>query len=482
MQSSGQSRAIALTEWDPAQPAAGQQRRMLGRDLRIGLGEAQRQPAAAYTCWRLFAQGDPVRIGDVRRALGSGLAILAAQSGLLVSLEDVDDLQDAPEDTFVRSVACVAEVELPTINAWVASDFGWQDDEPGYVGGPGNAALTLARSMVTTALDTDGWRTVVDLGTGSGALAILLAQVYDNVIVTDINPRALAYAELTAALNGVAWDCALGDFAEALPVDGRGATSPHYIVCNPPFVLGNPDGPHGFRDAVGGEDQPCQLIAEFSSVLQEDGVGQFLANWVYRDRTADPIQTILDYAKTHECDALVIERAAVAPATYVDLWVPERGDHHAAWTAGLDQNGVIAIGTGIVTLRRRRAGSPVVMAHRAHDNTDVSLAHPIARWLTRVRCLGALNNDINDLVVKAAPYVATHADGQVTVRVDDELGLSIHGPATLMDAGALPLLEHCASPRLVTDLAAPGLNAEDVADLAELFLRTGLLEPADVNR
>lgn len=46
-------------------------------------------------------------------------------------------------------------------------------------------------------------RVSLDLGTGCGILALQLAQWSDHVIASDINPRALAMAELNARLNSV---------------------------------------------------------------------------------------------------------------------------------------------------------------------------------------------------------------------------------------------------------------------------------------
>ena len=43
----------------------------------------------------------------------------------------------------------------------------------------------------------------LDVGTGSGIHALLAAQHARQVIATDVNPRALAYTELNAALNGL---------------------------------------------------------------------------------------------------------------------------------------------------------------------------------------------------------------------------------------------------------------------------------------
>ena len=43
----------------------------------------------------------------------------------------------------------------------------------------------------------------LDLGTGCGTLALSLARSADSVVANDINPRALDFGKMNAALNGV---------------------------------------------------------------------------------------------------------------------------------------------------------------------------------------------------------------------------------------------------------------------------------------
>ena len=70
----------------------------------------------------------------------------------------------------------------------------WSD----HVGGPTPAADALAGLLVGGEVDT-----ALDLGTGSGLLAMLLADEARSVIATDVNPAAIRYAELGARLNGL---------------------------------------------------------------------------------------------------------------------------------------------------------------------------------------------------------------------------------------------------------------------------------------
>ncbi len=72
----------------------------------------------------------------------------------------------------------------------------------------------------------------LDLCTGCGILAIHAAEYADEVVGVDINPRAIEFAKVNAALNGVAQkiDFRIGDLFE--PVCGE---TFDLIMANPPF-------------------------------------------------------------------------------------------------------------------------------------------------------------------------------------------------------------------------------------------------------
>ena len=73
----------------------------------------------------------------------------------------------------------------------------------------------------------------LDLCTGNGIQAILLAAHADSVVATDVNARALAYTSFNAALNGVDnVETRLGSFLD--PVDGERF---ELVVANPPYVV-----------------------------------------------------------------------------------------------------------------------------------------------------------------------------------------------------------------------------------------------------
>jgi release factor glutamine methyltransferase len=113
-----------------------------------------------------------------------------------------------------------------------------------------NPAVLIPRAdteiLVESILDLEEERgsqpiTVADVGTGSGAIAVVLAKSlpYLKVIATDISPEALEVARANAEHHGVAAqiDFRLGDGLAPIqePV--------HYLISNPPYVAaGDIDG------------------------------------------------------------------------------------------------------------------------------------------------------------------------------------------------------------------------------------------------
>ena len=79
--------------------------------------------------------------------------------------------------------------------------------------------------------EIDGLR-VLDLGTGSGVLAILASKLgARNVVATDVSDRAIKIAKRNAEINGVEIDFRVGDLFD--PVRGELFD---LIICNPPMT------------------------------------------------------------------------------------------------------------------------------------------------------------------------------------------------------------------------------------------------------
>jgi release factor glutamine methyltransferase len=99
---------------------------------------------------------------------------------------------------------------------------------------PPSDTWTLAGALVEAIGDRP--RTVLDLCTGTGALALVAARAGARVTAVDVSRRAVWNVRLNALLNGVRVDARHGDLLA--PVAAR---SFDVIVTNPPYVPSSTD-------------------------------------------------------------------------------------------------------------------------------------------------------------------------------------------------------------------------------------------------
>jgi protein-L-isoaspartate O-methyltransferase len=159
----------------------------------------------------------------------------------------------------------------------------------------------------------------LDVGTGSGVQALLAARHARHVVATDVNERALAYAELNAALNGLTnIECRRGSLFE--PVEGE---SFDLITCNAPYVV-SPEQRWAYRDAgFQADDLSARMVREAASHLNEGGFATLLVSWVAEDEDS-PDERALAWTKELECDSWILP-----------VWEADPLDHAAPrWTTG----------------------------------------------------------------------------------------------------------------------------------------------------
>lgn len=146
----------------------------------------------------------------------------------------------------------------------------------------GTDSYVLARS--TPRKDV---KKALDLCTGSGIHAILSARGCDSTAV-DINPRALDYTKLNAALNSVEVKTHLGDLFSVLEENEKF----DLITANPPFVPSpDPDVVLIHRSpGETGEEVSARMVAELPNRLNEGGLFSMILEYpvmtddLYTDR------------------------------------------------------------------------------------------------------------------------------------------------------------------------------------------------------
>jgi SAM-dependent methyltransferase len=348
---------------DSPLPDASAARRELGVRIEAALQDATTDPARMLPLWTAFSRGEPVRAEDLRRVLCDQVVAEAVRHELLVAV-DVGD-----SDPWLRGSICIVAADVAGELLWVASDFPWYDQEPLAVTGPGAASETLLAAV------PDGeYPRVLDIGCGSGAVGVHLVAVGRRTLTaSDVNPRALALTELTAALNGRSVRVALSDFADQL--DGQH----DLIVCNPPFILGRPAGRTTFRDSVDGSGH-ADLALDLASLLAADGLALYLTNWEYGIGGTDPLEQLGSRLTAIDgCDVLVIERAVVPVAEYVRVWSEDEGEQRA-WTASFCEREVAHVGTGVVAVHRVDRVEHTVSLARDYRTPRDELGALVGRW------------------------------------------------------------------------------------------------------
>jgi SAM-dependent methyltransferase len=180
-----------------------------------------------------------------------------------------------------------------------------------YVMGIGSSTLTLANVTIRKHS-----RNTLDLGCGCGYHALLAASHSDKVFASDINPRALDYTRLNAALNGFEnITCIKGSLFE--PFAGQEFD---LIITNPPFVI-SPEKRYIYRDGGMAGDKLCQQIVKLAgNHMAEGGYLQMLCNWAEYEREtwAD---TLGKWFEGSMCDAWTIRSETRNIFTYATTWI-----------------------------------------------------------------------------------------------------------------------------------------------------------------
>lgn len=333
---------------------------LLGPAAHQALGRNETTPALRRTTGgspletltRLFLLQTVVAVDDAERALPGLVDRLAAAGFLERSVGEVAARLD------VRPYAADGDA------LWVVSDL-----TPGLDGGPNRVGPehVLGISAASTSLAQLTIREPVgrslDLGTGCGVQALHLAAHSSAVVATDVNERALRLARFNVALNDLSTpvDVRPGSFFE--PVRGERFD---LIATNPPFVISPATGERlVYRDSgLPGDRVVEHIVRSAPEHLTEGGWCQVLANWIipagadWRERLASWVDP--------ECDAFVVQREVVDPASYVELWLKDAGQHGAAdyavrydtWLSWFEEQGIEAVGFGWINLRRSGAADP----------------------------------------------------------------------------------------------------------------------------
>jgi SAM-dependent methyltransferase len=228
----------------------------------------------------------------------------------------------------------------------------------------------------------------LDLGTGGGIQAVLAARHAREVIATDVNPRALLYTRINAALNDLSnIECRQGSLFE--PVQGE---TFDLITCNAPYVV-SPDRRWAYRDSGFQADQLSErVVREAAPHLADGGFAALQVSWLAPDEeTAD--DRVLAWLAETDCDAWILPTLASDPLTHASEWnahltydAAAMDDALERWTSYFDDLGVGWVSEGVVVLRRRHGTTHTVRVDPVDDDDLDDAGDQIVRaFETRAR-------------------------------------------------------------------------------------------------
>jgi hypothetical protein len=442
------------------------------------------------TLVRLFLLQAALSVADAERALPGLVDRLANAGALAQSVGEVAARLD------VRPYA-TEEGDL-----WVVSDLTpGLDGAPTAVTGDYVLGISPASSSLAQLTLRHDVGTALDLGTGCGVQALHLATHSDRVVATDVNQRALALARFNAALNDVDDKVEVRDGSFFAPVQGERFD---LIATNPPFVISPATGERlVYRDSGLPGDQVVEHIVRTApDHLTDGGWCQVLANWVIeRDRPWDErLATWLP----DECDALVVQREVLDPASYVELWLKDSGHHPATggdpagyahrydtWLSWLEQQGVAGVGFGWLNLRRRAGATPGGLVRDLLEwpyDVEQPIAPAIAGWAESAVAARSVVPESRlvlreDVVQEAAGPVGGEDPATIVIRQQRgfrrarQVDTVVAAVAGACD-GELPVGPLVDAVGQLLDRDAAGLREVYLPELAELVAE-GFLAPAD---
>ncbi len=367
--------AVVAAIGEPAHAALGRNATVPARLALAG----RHDPLATLT--RLWLLQDRVPRRDLDAALPGLVPALAAAG--VVCLD-----QTGGSDSVVALLDLRPYASDDGASGWIASDLTPGLDtrvtpmRPDFVLGVSSASSTLAQMTVRRPVGR-----ALDLGTGCGVQSLHLARHAREVVATDLNPRALVLARLTADLNGVAVDLRHGDLYA--PVAGERFD---LVVTNPPYVLSPPTGERlTYREGTRTSDGLVEaVVRQGVEHLAEGGVLQVLANWAHV-RGEDWTDRVAGWVP-EGFDLHAVEREVLDPYAYVELWLADAGltgapdylDRYAAWCAYFDELGIEAVGMGWLLARRPGgAGAGAGPAHRTLESWPYAVEQPVAPAFAR---------------------------------------------------------------------------------------------------
>jgi methylase of polypeptide subunit release factors len=181
-----------------------------------------------------WAGSDRIPIVRARLAALAALPVTRASAELALWVAGVDvdrALVPALDDELVEAVGDRVRARvsvLPVGDAWIVCDRADAPDSSDLVCWPDDSSFHLASAIPPGRRGS--W---LDLGCGSAVAPLLRPALADRIVASDLNPRAIRFAQLGARLSNISLVTVVGDLAVS-PAD--------LITCNAPIPGDRVDG------------------------------------------------------------------------------------------------------------------------------------------------------------------------------------------------------------------------------------------------
>lgn len=282
---------------------------------------------------RLFLAGFEVASGDLVAALGAQDTALLTDLGLIVARG--------------AGFGPCARID-PHETCWIASDVRARHGmrAADFVLGPSPVSQLLAKLTIRRPVAS-----TLDLGCGAGQLAMLAAEHSGTVVATDVNPRAVSFAQFNLALN----ECASVEVRTGSLFEPVGDARFDLIVCNPPFVI-SPDTTYIYRDGM--SDICRRIVTEAPAHLTADGCLQMLCNWP--QWVGEPWSAaVADWVRDIGCDVWLLRIHNLSAAMYSAVWLTQEfgsegaipSEAYQRWAGHLKNQNIDSVGSGLLIVR-----------------------------------------------------------------------------------------------------------------------------------
>ena len=313
------------------------------REIPGYLWRCRQEGSARADLTALWLLGQKVPRDRIEAALTDAGVETLVQAGLLSSVPD----------------GLIARADLhPCQDNWVFTDRVMaQVKYPSHVYELGEDSYMLARTTPRTPVGR-----ALDLCTGSGIHAILAAQHAESVVGVDLNPRALRFARLNAALKGCE---SRVEFREGNLYEPVAGETFDLITVNPPFVP-TPDRTMAIYRTGGesGEDVVAQIFQGLETHLVVGGTLAMVTNY---PRIADRpfLERMRSWLGTNSGWGLTLLHFSDVPLGYfITRHLPFTGDPQA-YTSEFERylesyrtHAIEGMAIGVALARRLRPDHP----------------------------------------------------------------------------------------------------------------------------